>query len=383
MAYMYVCPECRSFFKVKSKDRDVKCPKCSHQYLLDLKMDEEAWGTLTLDERKIIIKARVSEEGLQDVVASGSPKPGMKAVKKKVVRKVVKRVVKKPEAALNAEEPATDQKYDTPEEALKEAVKNEEPADSPTGQNWEDVFAAEERQEAKEEEIKEENKASSGAAGILASFIKGDKAGKEEADAESSPENKEAAKDTEERKVSSKKEKPKLNKKYVAIVAGTIGALLLYLSTVTFIIPVFRIRSELPTLRSAVPGDTVHFGKYRGQNEWVVLDKKGTRLLCISDYPIYGQEYYDEDWEESSLRKWFNSVFINSSFNVFERHRITSTKDIMKEDADYVRDVGADLPDKVFIISDRELDDYLHQYRDAMIRVNDDDIRAVCWIETK
>ena len=25
MAYMYVCPECRSYFKVKSKGKQVKC----------------------------------------------------------------------------------------------------------------------------------------------------------------------------------------------------------------------------------------------------------------------------------------------------------------------------------------------------------------------
>ena len=148
MAYMHVCPKCRSFFKVKTKDAAIRCPKCSYQYLLDLKMDDEAWGTLTSGEKKTIIKARVSEEGLTDVVASGSgpakpasasqPSAGdenkqvrktvKKVVKKKVVKRVVKKVVKKPEAALTEKEPVTDRKDVVREEALKEPVRKEEAA---------------------------------------------------------------------------------------------------------------------------------------------------------------------------------------------------------------------------------------------------------------
>ena len=378
MAYMRVCPKCRSFFKVKTKDADIKCPKCSYQHLLDLKMDDEAWGTLTSNEKKIIIRARISEEGLQDVVASagrteGTVSPSVpasgeeekqvkttvkKVVKKKVVKKVVKRVVKQPEEALKEKEPVSGRKDDAREEALLKTVKPQETAG----------VASEAAKTEKKPEIKPKIKP------------------KEPGDF-SSEQNREdelgIGEKKEEKSAPPKKEKTQLNRKYVAIVAGTAGALLLYLFAITFIIPSFRMSKELPTLRSAEAGDTVYFGKYKGQNEWVVLDKKGTRILCISDYPIYGHDYYDEDWEDSALRKWFNSVFINSSFNVFERLRITSTKDIMKEDPDYTRDVGADTPDKVFIITERELNDYLHQYRDAMMRVNDDDIRAVCWIETK
>ncbi len=378
MAYMRVCPKCRSFFKVKTKDADIKCPKCSYQHLLDLKMDDKAWGTLTSNEKKIIIRARISEEGLQDVVASagrteGTVSPSVpasgeeekqvkttvkKVVKKKVVKKVVKRVVKQPEEALKEKEPVSGRKDDAREEALLKTVKPQETAG----------VAAEAAKTEKKPEIKPKIKP------------------KEPGDF-SSEQNREdelgIGEKKEEKSAPPKKEKTQLNRKYVAIVAGTAGALLLYLFAITFIIPSFRMSKELPTLRSAEAGDTVYFGKYKGQNEWVVLDKKGTRILCISDYPIYGHDYYDEDWEDSALRKWFNSVFINSSFNVYERLRITSTKDIMKEDPDYTRDVGADTPDKVFIITERELNDYLHQYRDAMIRVNDDDIRAVCWIETK
>ncbi len=378
MAYMRVCPKCRSFFKVKTKDADIKCPKCSYQHLLDLKMDDEAWGTLTSNEKKIIIRARISEEGLQDVVASagrteGTVSPSVpasgeeekqvkttvkKVVKKKVVKKVVKRVVKQPEEALKEKEPVSGRKDDAREEALLKTVKPQETAG----------VAAEAAKTEKKPEIKPKIKPKE----------PGDFSSEQNLEDELG-----IGEKKEEKSAPPKKEKIQLNRKYVAIVAGTAGALLLYLFAITFIIPSFRMSKELPTLRSAEAGDTVYFGKYKGQNEWVVLDKKGTRILCISDYPIYGHDYYDEDWEDSALRKWFNSVFINSSFNVYERLRITSTKDIMKEDPNYTRDVGADTPDKVFIITERELSDYLHQYRDAMISVNDDNIRAVCWIETK
>lgn len=422
MAYMHVCPKCRSFFKAKSTGKDLKCPKCSYQYLLDLKMDDEAWGTLNCDEKKIVIRARISEEGLAEVVASGSVEvktagvdtaqtgPVKKVVKKVVRKKVVRKTAVQKSAtdgeALSAAKPT--EKPDIPEDEIKAAAaeteekkaaedkktsedKKQGPEETPTGQSWETVFEAAEEREEKEAEIKEENKASSGAANILASFLKGGKDKKAEGDKESGDSSGESGEeagaesengDSEAAKEPVKPEKVKLNRKYVAIVAGSMGAIFLYLLIVTFVVPTFRIKSELSLLRTAETGDTVQFGKYKGRDDWTVLDRKGTKLLCISDYPIEGQVYYDEGWDNSSLRKWLNSVYINSSFNVFERRRLTSTEDIQEEFPDYSRDMGTDAPDKVFIISENELLDYLQAHREAAMNINDGEIRAVCWIET-
>ena len=59
MAYMYVCPECRSYFKVKSKGKQVKCPKCSHEYLQDLAVDHEAWMALASDAKKKLTEGKL------------------------------------------------------------------------------------------------------------------------------------------------------------------------------------------------------------------------------------------------------------------------------------------------------------------------------------
>ena len=443
MAYMYVCPGCRSFFKAKSKDRVIMCPKCSNHDLLDLKLDDETWGTLDFDEKKAIITAggAVAPEGSEGGAADKTVRKKVikkKVIKKKVVRKVVKRPVTdgvkrevRPEAGPEIKPAVKEEIKPVIKPAVKPEVKpvvkpavkpevkpvvkpevkpvikpaarkeagnedtgKEKEDNSVTGQNWEDVFAAEEKREEKEEEIKEENKASSGAAGVLASFIRGGKGkreGRKQEESSAGKADKDEAfgsgEETDKREGSKEehpeKEKVKLNKKNVAIVAVTTGVLLLYLVTMTFIIPGFKMQKELDILRSATVGDAVQYGRYRGQDGWIVLDKKGTKLLCISDYTIYDDTNYDGGWDDSELRKWFNSVYINSAFNVFERMRITSTKDIQKDYPGYSRDVGMDTPDKVFIISDNEMKKYIGMYKEAMIEVNDDEIRAVCWIEIK
>lgn len=394
MAYMYVCPECRSYFKAKSSGKNIKCPKCSHQYLIDLFMDHEAWGTLTLVEKKTIANARISEETADEPAepvkepVSTEAKPVTKKVVKKVVKKrVVKKVVVKKAAESSGEVKEAEVK--APSEPEKKPAGEEVKASS------EPVKKAVEEVSALAPSVEEENKASSGSGNILASILKGIK------DKEKGPE-KEEKEDTEDKKEARTEEgtqpdekeeeggnkseehvpqRPPINKKYVLIVAATTAALFLYLLTVTFIIPTFRIKNELPYLRIADVGDTVRFGKYKGQDDWVVLDKKGSNLLCISNYPIYGHPYYDEGWENSNLRKWLNSKYINSSFNVFERMRIKSTGDIQQEYPGYSRNLGTDVPDNVFIINENELLNYLKKHKDAIMNINDGEIRAVCWIE--
>lgn len=368
MAYMYVCPRCRSIFKAKVQSNNKKCPKCSHEFMLDLMIDDEAWGTLTCDEKRTLIKARMSEEGLADIKyepykpeenAGTESKPVKKVVKKVVKKKVVKRVVKKPE------EPAEEkEKLPAPEQ--------------PTGDSWEAVLAAEKKEEEKEKEkkapkvkeaVKEEKKEEPKRSLFFDDDDEGEKPGEEH------------KKETE-KKETEPAVKYITPRKNLMIVTVTFSVLLVYLLVSTFVVPTFRIRRELPELRSAAAGDTVQFGKYKGQDEWVVLDKKGSKLLCISNYAIYGKTYDEEDWNSSSLRKWFNSIFINSSFNVFERLRIVSTKEIEKEFPGYSRSIGAEDPDKIFLVTDDELLSYLKDHREAAMEVNDGQIRAVCWIET-
>ena len=76
MAYMYVCPRCRSIFKAKIQSNNKKCPKCSHEFMLDLMIDDEAWGTLTCDEKyeqaeKIYTQLLTSQTLTEDLLNYG------------------------------------------------------------------------------------------------------------------------------------------------------------------------------------------------------------------------------------------------------------------------------------------------------------------------
>lgn len=399
MTYMYACPACRRVFKSKYQGKKIKCPECSHEYLLELMIDDEAWGTLTCDERRVLVRARMSDEGLAGVEfppvkkeesAGPGEGPSGKTVKRVVKKRVVKKVVKKPpvvpeaagETVENTEAKPEARNEEKPEEKTKvkanSSTRDEQDVpESPQGDSWETVLAAEEKKEEKEKEEQEAKKERA---------VKKKKVTGKDAAAKPSDDS-EDKKEEEKKEAEQVKTKPAVDyrppKKYVTIVAATLSVIFVYLFTATFVIPTFRIKKELPVLRSAAAGDTVQYGRYKGQDEWVVLDRKGSKLLCISNYPILGKTYDEENWDDSGLRKWFNSIYINSAFNVFERMRIRSTKDIEDEYPDYSRGINTDEPDKIFIITDDEILDYLKTYKEAAMEVNDGQIRAVCWIETE
>lgn len=58
--YMYVCPECKKAFKVKGKEKKVKCPQCDI-VLVDTNVMFEDWNTMDKDERTKI-KASACEK---------------------------------------------------------------------------------------------------------------------------------------------------------------------------------------------------------------------------------------------------------------------------------------------------------------------------------
>lgn len=53
--YMYICPNCKKVFKVKGREKTVKCSQCS-SFLRDMNTTFDAWNTLTKESREIIKK---------------------------------------------------------------------------------------------------------------------------------------------------------------------------------------------------------------------------------------------------------------------------------------------------------------------------------------
>ncbi len=133
--------------------------------------------------------------------------------------------------------------------------------------------------------------------------------------------------------------------------------------------------NKIPKLKYAKAelGDIVICGKYKRNNdvsdkkepiEWIVIDKEDDKILLWSKYCIDAKEYSVENttyWENSFLRKWLNSDFINEAFNEEEKKYIIETdvnNNYIFNQYIYEAYGGPNTKDKVFILSIDELDKY-------------------------
>jgi len=114
-------------------------------------------------------------------------------------------------------------------------------------------------------------------------------------------------------------------------------------------------------------GDTVYFGRYEQDGnksngkeriEWQVLDKEGNKALLISkkvlDVKAYNKERVDITWEDSTIRKWLNKIFINAAFNGKDKNKIIMTTVENKDNKKYGTKGGNTTKDKVFLLSIEE-----------------------------
>ena len=126
------------------------------------------------------------------------------------------------------------------------------------------------------------------------------------------------------------------------------------------------VRYELSNMQDAKVDDYVFFGSYEQDNdmsngkesiEWLVLAKKGTKVLLISRYGLdaqpYNTEYIDIIWEKCTLRSWLNNDFYNAAFSSKEKDAIIQTK---------VTTPDNDATDNVFVLSIKELNKYFSDY---------------------
>lgn len=120
-------------------------------------------------------------------------------------------------------------------------------------------------------------------------------------------------------------------------------------------------------------GDTVSFGSYEQDDdtwngkediEWLVLDKEEDRVFLISSKALacrmYDDKYIDTTWEECTLRKWMNGTFLNDAFNEYEQTFILDTYVPADKNPEYNTNPGNATTDKVFLLSIKEANMYLH-----------------------
>ena len=116
------------------------------------------------------------------------------------------------------------------------------------------------------------------------------------------------------------------------------------------------------SFEKANKGSIVIFGNYpqekngdRRPIEWIVLEKESDRLLLLSKYALDCQPYNEQrqkvSWEESSLREWLNSTFIDTAFNEREQKDIAET--IVKTEK------SQDCYDHIFLLDLYEVENYI------------------------
>ncbi len=201
----------------------------------------------------------------------------------------------------------------------------------------------------------------------------------------------------------------KTDKKNVIYILATIAVLIAVCAVITMSI-------KKHSLKNVEVGDYITFGKYEQDNnkingkediEWLVIDKKPGKILVVSrclldckpyihfydgpDLSLYNriEKYddtdalyefldYDEDyqkfftkcneymsgewsWSECELHKWLNDDFYTTAYSQSERKKILPTK---------IND-SVSTDDKVFLLSDSQINMYLKNEEDRRCRLTD------------
>ncbi len=121
-------------------------------------------------------------------------------------------------------------------------------------------------------------------------------------------------------------------------------------------------------------GSYVTFGTYpqtesgtdKTPIEWLVLARDGNKALLLSRYGLdmqpYNTKYTDITWEESSLRSWLNSTFMEKAFSTKEQSAIVQVKVDNSKSQGYSgwsTSGGNNTQDKIFLLSYAEANKYL------------------------
>lgn len=116
-------------------------------------------------------------------------------------------------------------------------------------------------------------------------------------------------------------------------------------------------------------GDKYLFGRYPQTAEgiirtveWVIIGKRGKRILLLCKYGIDSMPYNDRRegvvWGTSTLRKWLNNDFMNNCFNDEEQKKIVLTTVAANRNKKFNIGAGRDTQDHVFLLDIDEMDNF-------------------------
>lgn len=134
-------------------------------------------------------------------------------------------------------------------------------------------------------------------------------------------------------------------------------------------------------LQYATIGSIVTFGAYEQDGlysngsepiEWIVLDRRGDRVLLLSRYGLDAYPYHQKssavNWSSSSVRTWLHDVFFYEAFSAEEQGKIVTTHNSTPVNSNNSGSPGPDTYDKVFFLSSAEATAYLSTRESRMVK---------------
>ena len=116
-------------------------------------------------------------------------------------------------------------------------------------------------------------------------------------------------------------------------------------------------------------GSCVEFGRYPQNSinnpepiEWLVLDNDGHTALLVSKYGLdckpFHKEYKGVSWYSCDLRKWLNSVFLETAFNDIEKQHIAYNTILTEDNPAWGTKGCGPSRDKLFCLSIDEVNKF-------------------------
>ena len=99
-----------------------------------------------------------------------------------------------------------------------------------------------------------------------------------------------------------------------------------------------------------------------GQYKWLIVDKKGSKFLMVKSEPVSGYPYNDRDmdvtWEESTIRAFLNSEFMDMAFYPEMKETFVDAKITVADNEKYNTKGRKSTTDKIFLLNANQAEKY-------------------------
>lgn len=127
-------------------------------------------------------------------------------------------------------------------------------------------------------------------------------------------------------------------------------------------------------------GDEVRIGNY----DWIVVEKQVDKILVVSKYSVGVRDFvgagWEITWDISGVREYLNGEFLNNHLKAGdEKSLILPTQIATPDNPEYGTTGGAEVTDRVFLLSYEEVLRYFPNDQDRMLTTETDKNTTVTW----